>query len=211
MSKHDVFLKVLAADIQPVNRGGMVKGYVLWSLMVGVIGAVMTWLITRPDLLAEFGRLEFVLQFILWLSVTIVAGTSAFVLATPRWPIANGIKIAMLGLFAGVAAFGIWLAMRADSHMFEHGAVDIICILTVSGMAVSASACMSVVLERRARSTYPLAMAFMMAMAGAGAGMLVVMLTCWHEAVGHVVISHFLPAVVFGFVLTLLGRRWWRW
>ncbi|RYD50603.1 MAG: DUF1109 domain-containing protein [Sphingobacteriales bacterium] len=213
MNYPDAFIAALTRQIGPAPARHFGRRYLLW--VFSVIGLVigLTLLLPRPDLTQRVLQPDFLLQFLLWLGVFFVSGTSAFVLATPRWPMARGIKLGMCALFAGLAVFAAWLALTftATGAHYGHGSIDLACICIVSGMGILVSTLLTLILQNNARSTYPLLMAFFMSTAGAGVGMMAVMLTCGHEAPGHVIISHFLPALAFGMGLTLAARRWWHW
>lgn len=211
MTPGDALLEKLAAEIASAKpRAGLGQRYGGWVL--SVVGGILLLgiILTRPELGVRIAEPDFLGQIVFWGIVTLVAGACSFLLATPRWPMPFAVKWGLAYLGVAFMGYAVWLLLRMPPSL-QHDASDMACMVIVSGIGIFTALSMTLILKSRAKPTYPALMALLMATAGAGAGMLAILFVCPHEGPGHVLVSHFLPALLVGGGLGWLGARWWRW
>ncbi len=207
----DQFLTSLAASLRPLPpRAGLARRYGGWVAAVGLGIALLGSVLTRPGLAERASEPDFMLQIIFWTIISLLAGASAFMLATPRWPMPGFVKWACAFLGLGFVGYAAWLLLRMPP-LAHNNAGEAACMVIVSGIGIFTALCLTLSLKSRAKPTYPVLMGTLMATAGAGAGMLAILFVCPYEGAEHVLVSHFLPALAVGALVGWFGGRWWRW
>lgn len=68
-----------------------------------------------------------------------------------------------------------------------------------------------VLLASRGKTTHPKLMSFMNTIAIGGLGYLALRITCSVDEIGHIMVHHFLPYVLIGFIIAVAGIKIYRW
>lgn len=209
-NKTDALIDSLCADLKPCCklRHPFWRG-LPWVMLafLYVIGTVYLQGF-RLDIATQIAKPDFAFELALVLVMAVMAAFCAVWLCVPdirgqTWIVSIPFTLffafcLLMGLRAGLDGFVMpeinWCFCYKSSILY-----GIIPALTI--FIVSMKGC----------TTHPNLLAFMVSLAVGGLGYVGLRLVCLTEDIGHILIIHTLPYIVFGLLAALLARRIYRW
>ncbi len=162
----------------------------------------------RTDIVQRLADPVFVFELVMASSLSISAALASIWLCIPdirgqRW------IIAVPTVLFAVFSFRLLLHVFLDS--FHVPAIHWnLCYM--SSLIYGVLPALAIIfLSMRGKTTHPVLMAFMVSISVGGVGYIGLRLVCSSEDIGHICCYHVLPYVLFGFLVSLLGYRLYRW
>ncbi len=206
----DALIDELSAELEPVSRFAHPFARISpWIIIaVAYISGVIHFLGIRMDIGKKLGEASFLFEMGLTGLIAIFAAYVSGWLTIPdmreqRWMLAvptSLFAVFMLFIGAHVVAEGITMPAISWHHCFSDALL----------MGVVPIAMLSV-LVRRGATTRPLWLAFMSTLSVGAMGWAAMRITCPSDMIGHTMMFHFLPFILFAVLLGVLARRLYRW
>ncbi len=186
-----------------------IKRVALWVVITFSYAAIiLTFLSIRPDLSIKLNDPNFVFELIHILSISISAMACSSWLCVPdmrgqRWMLAVPTTL-LLG-------FVIHILLRSIMEDHNLPFLHVHHCITNSTVFGVIPALIIIALSIKGKTTHPYVMSFMNTMAVGGLGYLGMRVTCMSEDIGHLYAYHLSPYILFAIVISLVGRRIYRW
>ncbi|MCB1682514.1 MAG: DUF1109 family protein [Alphaproteobacteria bacterium] len=206
----DTLIDSLCSELKPCCKlphpFWRVVPWVLFAFFY-VIGAVYLQGF-RPDIGSQMKNVDFVFELLLVAAMSISAAFCAVWLCIPdmrgqTWMVSIPFTLffavlLLLGLRAGLQGFVMpqieWCFCYKSSILY--GLIPAFTIFIIS---------------TKGKTTHPDLLAFMVSLAVGGLGYLGLRLVCASEAMGHILVIHALPYLLFGLLAALIAKRIYRW
>lgn len=167
----------------------------------------------RQDCLEKLTQPLFVSEIVLLLSMTLAALVSAVLLMYPdgyqKKILLNAPFVLLLALCAQLAV-NYFIAPSVLATGLAAEPHDIECAISIASISVLPAAAMMCLLNLGA-CTYPFRAGFYIVLATTGIGCLVLRLSEMNDLVGHLVLWHYCPTLIFCVIGAILARVLLRW
>lgn len=180
-----------------------------WFIFAGVyVAASIVYLGMRGDMFEKLADPYFVFEMVMMFALSISAALASVWLCVPDMRGQKWMLAVPLTLFSG---FIVWTALRFNMERYSMPDVhwhkcmtEAIIFGLIPGIAMS-------VLSMRGKTTRPFTLAFMNALSIGGLGYIGLRITCGSENIGHISFYHIFPYMVFGIIISMIGRYIYRW
>ncbi len=209
-NKTDALIDSLCAELKPCCklRHPFWRGLGWVSLaFLYVIGSVYAQGF-RLDIATQMGSADFVFELALVTAMSVSAAFCAVWLCVPDMRGQTWLVSIPFTLFF---AFCLLLGLRASLGGFVMPEINW-CFCYKSSILYGLIPALTIfIVSMKGRTTHPNLLAFMVSLAVGGLGYVGLRLVCWSEDIGHILIIHALPYILFGLLAALLARRIYRW
>ncbi|MCB1593016.1 MAG: DUF1109 family protein [Alphaproteobacteria bacterium] len=206
----DALIESLCSDLKPCCklRHPFWRG-VPWIILafVYVVGTVYLQGF-RPDIATQTGVPEFIFELGLVCAMAITAAFCAVWLCVPDM---RGQTWIVSIPFTLLFAFSLLIGARMALGGFVLPQIQW-CFCYQSSILYGIIPALTIfIVSLKGRTTHPNLLAFMVSLAVGGVGYFGLRLVCKSEDIGHIMVIHTLPYILFGLIAALLARRIYRW
>lgn len=206
----DALIQTLCADLKPCKK----LGHPFWRGLPWVLLAFAYVVGTvalqgfRIDISAQMAKADFVFELALVALMSVSAAFSCTWLCVPDARGQSWIRSVPLTLFF---VFSLLLGLRMFLGGFVMPEIHW-CFCYKSSILYGMIPALAIfVISSKGKTTHPNLLALMASLAVGGMGYFGLRLVCLSEDIGHILIIHTLPYVLFGFLASVLARRIYRW
>lgn len=185
------------------------KRVALWiAITLSYAAIILTFLSIRPDFSIKLNDPNFVFELIHIFSISISAMACSSWLCVPDMRGQKWMLAVPTTLFSG---FIIHILLRSIMEHHELPSLYVHHCITNSTIFGVIPALLIITLSIKGKTTHPYIMSFMNTMAVGGLGYLGMRITCMADDIGHLYAYHLSPYILFAIVISLVGRRIYRW
>ncbi|PCK00219.1 MAG: hypothetical protein COA45_00070 [Zetaproteobacteria bacterium] len=186
-----------------------IRHLALWSVLaVSYTLLIIIFLKIRPDLSDKLENPNYIFELLQILAISISAAFCSSWLCVPDMRGQKWMLVVPITLFV---AFSLQIILRTtmETHdlphiYFHHCSMKSIIFGVIPAIALF-------LMSTRGKTTHPISMSLMNALAIGGMGYLGLRIICMSDNIGHLYGYHLLPYILFGIIISLVGRRIYRW
>lgn len=200
----------LSDDLSEVKcMGHPMRRVALWAVLaVSYTVLMVVFFVIRPDFETKLHDPHYVFELTYILAISISSMVCSSWLCVPDMRGQKWMLAVPMTLFV-VFTLQIVLRTAMESHevpkfLVHHCMTDSIVFGVVPAFMI-------VLLSIKGKTTRPFAMSFMNALAVGSMGYLGLRVVCMSDDIGHLYAYHLLPYIIFGIVISMVGRRIYRW
>lgn len=210
MTRHDETIKNLCDDLQPVKplKHPLLRALPWMAVTLAYIASGVFYLGVRPDFSFKLNETGYLFELVMAFTASIAAGIAAIYCSVPDM---RG-KLWFLSVPASLAgALAIWLCIRLCTEEIHHAHFHgVHCFFEAIVFALLPAAFLTYLVGRGA-PTRPLMAAGFVMLSTSLMSWAALRVTCPLDDMGHLLITHILPFVVFGGIAGYAANKLFKW
>ena len=195
------------SEVKPMSHP--IRRVVLWAVLTALYTLLMVALfVIRPDFSIKLHDPNYVFELMHIIAISISAMFCSSWLCVPDMRGQKWMLAVPTTLFA---VFTLQIILRTTMEIHDVPRLYLHHCVTDSVVFGIIPLCMILFLSIKGKTTHPFAMSFMNALAVGSMGYFGLRVVCMSDEIGHLYAYHLLPYILFGFVISMVGRRIYRW
>lgn len=195
------------AEVKPMSHP--IRRVALWAVIAALYTVfIMALFVIRPDFSTKLQDANYVFELMHILAISISAMLCSSWLCVPDMRGQKWLLAVPTTLFV---TFMIQIILRISMEIHDVPKLYLHHCVTDSVVFGVIPALLIVLLSIKGKTTHPFAMSFMNALAVGSLGYLGLRVVCMSDNIGHLYTYHLLPYILFGIVISIVGRRIYRW